>query len=1068
MRALFAVSESDPASNTTAASQAATTFGNYELLGEIARGGMGIVYRAQQIKANRVVALKMIQMAPFASAEDLQRFRLEAEAAAGLEHPNIVPIYEVGEVNGQPFYSMRLMEGGSLAEALRERAFTAEASAVLVEKIARALHFAHQRGTLHRDLKPDNILLECEGEPRISDFGLAKRLSENNDLTASGAVLGTPNYMAPEQAAGASRKLTVATDVYGLGAIFYRMLAGHAPFHGDTALETMRKVASDEPSPPSFRNPGLDSDLEIICLKCLDKDPTRRYSSALLLAEDLERWRKGEPIIARPPTPLLRLQKWVRRRPALAALILVTLLGALVFVWQTIRNETQLKQERDFARKQERDAVAQRSRAEREARRAESSEAAARQSLYAADLFAAFGAYKDGNFGLVRQLLAAQRPAPGSTQPELRGFEWWLLQSLTAGEQGQVFSGHTGAVTAIAFSKDGLTLASGGADNTVRLWEPKTGQSLGPVPPSGMLGQLRQMQKLAAIGRSPALQTLITNNPGTISYIEANLNANRVGELLNLAFTPDGSSLITSAVEQFVKVWDLGDRSLSAGLPGVMARISISPKDPWIAVGTGAVMNVDLPGSTEIYQLGSRQHLHSVAAPGGLPVFDSAGERLFVSTPKGEISVSDATKNFGVIQTIRAGRLETFAVSPNGEILASCPRPGRVVKLFDVSSGSLLRELEGHTAQVTSLAFTPNGSVLASGSSDQTVRLWDPAVLQTLGVFRGHLGDVKAVAFSPDGEWLASGGQDGTVRLWPMAGTKKSDLVEGAAPMVFSPDGRWLAAARLGQGLIVHDLMSKKSRVLRIGAGARPEFFATNNTSLIVSARENRQSPLTLQWWSIATGERAASTELEATKGIEFKCTAVSPDGRTFALGRMKDIALWEVATGHLLRSLPSPDAGVQHLRFTEDGKRLVSMAYMDRVNLWDVDSGQMLWANSAGRMGPIAVWNGARACITGTSLDHSMELWSFDAGKASAFLPGHQQEIVSLDVSPDGRTLASVSGDGVLKLWCLPARRELAKFTDPEGYLSASFSPDGQILATALRSGKTRLWRGDRVKQNK
>ncbi len=354
-------------------------FGDYELLEEIARGGMGVVFKARQISLNRPVALKMILAGPLASRDFVERFKTEAQAVARLDHPNIVPIFEVGESGGQHYYSMKLVEGVSLAEAVASGKYECRAAdgdgacairavATLMAKVAHAVHYAHQRGILHRDLKPGNILLDPQGEPYVTDFGLAKILENDSSLTISHAMLGTASYMAPEQAAGGAKELTTAADVYSLGAMLYELLTGQVPFHAPTPLETMRQAAQNAPRRPSSSNRLVDRDLETICLKCLEKNPSHRYGSADALADDLDHWRQGEPIHARPLNSAEQFWSWCRRKPALAAsllligiLLLIVTIGSPIAVFrinrervraeEALQNEAALRQQAEAREK---------------------------------------------------------------------------------------------------------------------------------------------------------------------------------------------------------------------------------------------------------------------------------------------------------------------------------------------------------------------------------------------------------------------------------------------------------------------------------------------------------------------------------------------------------------------------------------------------------------------------------------------------------------------------------------------------------------------------------------------
>src|SRR5438046_1175224 len=328
-----------PNSGTARPGQRLADFGDYEVLEEMGRGGQGIVYRARQKSLNRTVALKIVGLGQWATKSHLKRFHLDAEAAASLHHHCIVPIYEIGERDGSCYFSMKLVEGGPLDKVAEREQMSPRRAAEVIARLARTLHYAHERGVLHRDIKPGNILIDAKGEPHLTDFGLARLVETESTITRTTEALGTPSYMAPEQAKGNNTQLTSATDVYGLGAVLYHLLTGHPPFAGGTTYQTIRLLLETEPRQPRLWNPKLDRDLSTICLKCLDKDPQRRYASALALAEDLERWLTHEPIQARRIGAFTRGRKWVRRNPTSALLAGSLLALAAAAGWIVSKSE---------------------------------------------------------------------------------------------------------------------------------------------------------------------------------------------------------------------------------------------------------------------------------------------------------------------------------------------------------------------------------------------------------------------------------------------------------------------------------------------------------------------------------------------------------------------------------------------------------------------------------------------------------------------------------------------------------------------------------------------------------
>jgi hypothetical protein len=444
-----------------AAGMIGRSVGEHDLLEEIGQGGMGLVYRARHRRLQRLVALKMLRADVLPSAGDVQRFRNEAELLAQLDHPHIVPVHDVGEHEGRVYFSMKLIAGSSLDRQLARFADDPRAAARLVAQAARAVHHAHQRGILHRDLKPANILLDAEGQPHVTDFGLAKRVESDGSLTQTGAIVGTPQYMAPEQTSGRKGAVTTATDVYGLGAVLYALLTGRPPFRGETVLETLEQVREREPEPPHRINTKVDRDLETICLKCLQKESPKRYESAQALAEDLERWLKGEPLLARRIGWSGRLWRWCQRKPLLASLVTSTGSLLVMLITGLAVSTVWIAGERADAVRQRDDANRQRVLVEEQAR-------LVRSHLYAAELRLAHQDWRLGNRPSFDARMALHVDEPG--WDDVRGFEWHYLRRLGQRPRS-VLHGFNEAIYHIAFSPDGKELATAGREQGFNVFD---------------------------------------------------------------------------------------------------------------------------------------------------------------------------------------------------------------------------------------------------------------------------------------------------------------------------------------------------------------------------------------------------------------------------------------------------------------------------------------------------------------------------------------------------------------------------------------------------------------------
>ncbi len=444
--------------------------GNYQVLQEIGRGGMGVVYKARQPSLSRIVAVKMILAGEHAGLRERARLRIEAEAAAQLVHPNVVQIFEIGEHEGLPYLAMEFVGGGSLTRMLRGMPQPFRWSARLMETLARAIHVAHKRGIVHRDLNPSNILMAPDGTPKISDFGLAKLLLDDSAVSLNGVILGTPSYMAPEQVSGDKARIGPGIDIYALGAILYELLTGAAPFRGLTPMETLCQVMEAEVVPPSRLRHGVPEELETICLKCLDRDPARRYASAEELADDLKRYQENQPIRAQRVAPIRRAFQWARHQPLAAALVGLSLILVITIVTASSAYSLHL---RDANRQLQRQFSLETGMKIR-TNRYKTEELAWSRRWYGAQLYQIKDTMDDGQIELANELFEALEQnlskEPKNDFEVERGFEWRYLDRLTHLSTWQL-EGHKNLVSGLAISRDGRVLVSGGADGMLLAWD---------------------------------------------------------------------------------------------------------------------------------------------------------------------------------------------------------------------------------------------------------------------------------------------------------------------------------------------------------------------------------------------------------------------------------------------------------------------------------------------------------------------------------------------------------------------------------------------------------------------
>jgi WD40 repeat protein/tRNA A-37 threonylcarbamoyl transferase component Bud32 len=1085
----------------------------YEVLATLGRGGMGVVYQARQTKLGRTVALKMILAGAHAAEADLARFRREAEAIARLQHPNIVQIYEIGEHQGLPFFSLEFCEGGPLEKKLNGTPLPPAEAAALVEALAQAMDAAHKKGVVHRDLKPGNVLFGEDGTPKITDFGLAKKIDEAGQ-TASGAVLGTPSYMAPEQAGGKTGQIGPPADVYALGAILYECLTGRPPFKAATALDTLMQVAAADPVSPTTLNPRVPRDLETVCLKCLQKEPARRYASARELADDLRRFRDGEPIRAHPVGPAERLAKWVKRRPAVAALsalLLAVVVVAFGVVLGALHQANEQRRQAEEGQDQLRIANAELTQekaahqaaeedAKNQAKQATLARDGAERSGYLNGIGLAAELARDGDLARAREVLAGC-PVP------YRRWEWNYLARLCRGER-LALPEQPGAIAALAFSPDGKYIAvscggqNAGREGGITLYQTEGGRRVLRIPrPAGSAARavtfspdgkhLAQLDELNAVRvcRVPGGELVRTfalkgGEPIGLGYT-------RDGRLLAATYShPSGSKSDTGTLI----VWDVDAEKEKARLPGFtpftgeaieVVSVAFSPNGRRVAA-LGANEGIRMASASRPAPEeqavpagpppggGTRPNPPAPAEKPGKPSPTAPGHpELAPESGAGQVKVWDlGERRLERTFTATAALLGSLAFSGDGRRLAW--GEGLSVAELDLTAAGPPRKFSGHRLDVYAVTYGPGDRLLYSAGGDKSIRCWDVAGARELFALRGHGDAIIRLACRPDGKGLASGtgnylARTAEVKLWdaadPVADTLRA--APGAVTAyVVSPDGRRAALTTLA--LDPGATRTPRQLLDTSGEGApvplqspnphvplTPGAFSRDGSLYAAYVRGN--DGLSAVIFDTQTGKVRTSWPLPKQQGLgtSLLSLAFDPDARRLAL-------VWVVAGAQPGEKPVEPKVRV-HIFDVASGAVLRDFqqaVFADTPGNWGQNAGYLVLSTAFhGQLAAAVV----RLSINDPNVSRSeVVIWDPETGKV---VRNHALDTIVAGLAFDrtGGQLVAVGGDtreGRAWVWDVATGKEvLAVRGHSRRMLAATFDPDGKRLVTAGGDGLVKFW---------
>jgi serine/threonine protein kinase/WD40 repeat protein len=973
--------------------------GTYTLLEEIARGGMGVVYRARQNGLNRIVALKVLPGAAFASASFRARFQREAETAARLKHPGIVAVHEVGLALGQPFLSMDFIDGPSLAARLAESRMTPEFAAQILREVARAVEHAHHHGVAHRDLKPSNILLTRDNHPVLTDFGLACFLDLESLEGMTLDVMGSPPYLPPERVASGKSGDPVMEDVYGLGAVLYHCLTGRPPFVADSIQALLSAVTDSEPVAPRRLNHSVPADLETICLKCLQKSPSARYVGASEVADELDRFLRGEPIIARPLAAMDHLLRLIRGKPLISFLILAlaaTILAGTVaslLGWRSAASSAA-----DY-------------RATAEKRRID---------LYSANLSAASAAMESGNRNQAKELLARCRPASGES--DLRGCEWYVLEQLLQRREWFSARAHDHILTALAWHPSGESLLSAGHDGSLKSWK-QTGvhdllEDREIVPPGNP--RIRQIQWL--------------DNGSAFLAAEGDfIRCRRVGETRPLweiagcgfSLTPDGRTLAVTTGGWFfyeppgtISLYQTDpDNSrkptLQRKLPFSARAVAISPDGRWLAAGLPRHGHHDEERDLDLFDL---------TGP------DAAPRHLETS-----------------------GAILSLGFSPDSSRLVATTQTGKPhIHGFDVVTGTQLELRSSHTARVWSAVFTADSQSLLTTSSDRSLSFssMDGAPPKVLPL--AHDNEIWSSAIHPSGTRIATGDKDGMLKIHslplpaaPLVAFPRHPHFRYAVP-VFSPDSTVLYACETSPAW--------KTVAWKPGAaGTQPTPFMIYPLCMDSMGNAAWRDTQSRQIIYLGPSRQPAEMAIPAESWPEtpsLQNHGSSADGRhLYQFSESGHAATIELATGNIrttaefCRDQPTASA------ISPGGRFLVAATWQELV-IHDFHSATTTRRSNDPHWAKTLVFSPDGGWLASGGNDGHILLRRLPDFAMVWKLSGHLSEVSGLAVSPDGRTLVSSEIGSGLRFWRLDTMREVMRLPLADVCESLVFSPDGQSLA--------------------